>query len=120
MEKNRMISRSIILDPVNDRIQHIRYEQHKRSLEKISRSPSGLPLEAVSTVDYSTQIQRFKKSSSQVRTYFNSRSLENRNLVKKMLEIDGRKNPFGQEEKRLPSIYSQKQANEKKSLQKEN
>ena len=36
MERNKALSRSILLDPVNDRIEQLRYDHHKDSLSKIS------------------------------------------------------------------------------------
>lgn len=107
MEINRMISRSIVLDPVYDRIEHLRYDQHKKSLEKISQAHPSLLTPSVSDA-YISQIKKFKKSNSQVRDIFDSRLIENKTLVKKMLDIDRRKNPFRSEEKRLPTISNSK------------
>lgn len=50
-----MGSRSIILDPVHDRIEHIRYNQHKRSLEKISHG-HPLFLEGTQSIYYGSQL----------------------------------------------------------------
>lgn len=68
-----MGSRSIVLDPVHDRIEHIRYGQHKRSLHKIYHAHS--PLAATDSELYSSQLDKFKKSNSFVKHIFDPRTI---------------------------------------------
>jgi hypothetical protein len=37
MDKHRMVSRSIVLDPVNSRIEQLRYDNHVQSLSRICK-----------------------------------------------------------------------------------
>lgn len=111
MINQRMISRSIILDPVNDRIEQLRYTQHKKSLMKISHTHCSF-FEKGFNSEYIHQIEKYKKSNSYVKNIFDSRTQDNKNLVKKMMDIDRRKSPFEKEEKKLPAISAKKRSKE--------
>ena len=68
MEKYRVMSRSIIQDPVNSRVDHIRYDKHKESLHKISKGVLSRPLkfDAQTTSNYLQQLEKFKRSNTYI------------------------------------------------------
>ena len=93
MEKNKILSRSIVIDKVAEKIDRERYERHKASLDNISasikkhrKSPSNDKFD-----HYFSQTEKLKKSKSYVRHLFDNKSTENEALVKKLIEIDRRK-----------------------------
>lgn len=55
--------------------------------------------------EYLENIEKYKRSNTYVKELFDNKIIENRILVKKMEDIDRRKNPFNSEEKKLPSLY---------------
>jgi len=123
MENKRMTSRSIIVDPVNDRISKIRYDNHVTKLSHIS---NGKLLRTIDFEDhnkdiYLDNIEKYKRSNTYVKELFDNRMVENKSLVRKMEDIDRRKNPFRSEDKNLPPLYRKTSNSEdKKQLKKEN
>lgn len=122
MLNQRIISRSIIIDPVNDRIEQLRFTQHRDSLAKITHSPSAF--QSATSSAYITQIEKYKRSNSYVKNMFDSRLQDNQTLVKRMLDIDRRKSPFPRspckEGKRLPAISDHRWERQQAELHKEN
>jgi len=96
MEKLRFISRSIIIDPVNTKIDKTRFAHHQISLDKISHAHNTdfFSRDKNSSEYYLKQLERFKRSISYVRNLFNHKNMENEVLMKKMVEIDRRKNSY--------------------------
>jgi len=86
MENKRMTSRSIIVDPVNDRISKIRYDNHVTKLSHIS---NGKLLRTIDFEDhnkdiYLDNIEKYKRSNTYVKELFDNRMVENKSLVRKM------------------------------------
>lgn len=106
MEKNKILSRSIVIDKVAEKIDRERFERHKASLDNISQSikkhnkfPSSEKFDY-----YFSQTEKLKKSKSYVRHLFDNKSTENEALVKKLIEIDRRKNIYQPTHQFLPSL----------------
>ena len=83
------MSRSIVLDPVNERIDQLRFVSHKETIAKISQGElfRTLNFDKKTKDEYLDQIQRAKKSNTYVQGLFDDKVLENSSLVRRMNEI---------------------------------
>lgn len=99
-----MISRSIVIDKVAEKIDRERYSRHKASLDNISRSINKHYLSPSMDKFNHRHTEKLKKSKSYVRHLFDNKSTENEALVKKLIEIDRRKNIYQPNHQFLPSL----------------